>query len=218
MNAARRKRDPHPLARFVSKFLPFLGGGWPRAFAAVAILGLFIGGAVYAWHRWGGRITPKRRVRRAAGKHRRHATAEVDQDRRQGRGPAGQRIDGPVATRPELDGPGRGSLRRPSLGRTRPTRPQTAGAPAPADRRVGLPPAGGHGGSDAATSSQGSCPWMAVACCCPPRSSRRTKSASISASRHRTRRPRGRWVPAGAILASTARRGSRPCCRTRGSR
>jgi hypothetical protein len=57
MNAAKRKRASHPLAHLVSRFLPFLQGGWRPAILGLVLTGLFVGGAVYAWHRWGSQIT-----------------------------------------------------------------------------------------------------------------------------------------------------------------
>lgn len=57
MNAAKRKREPHPLAGFVAKFFPFLQGGWRPAILACVLAGLSVGGVLYAWHQWGGQIT-----------------------------------------------------------------------------------------------------------------------------------------------------------------
>jgi hypothetical protein len=57
MNAARRKRNPHPLAGFVTRFFPFLQGGWRRVIAALLLAGLLAVGLLYAWGQWGGQIT-----------------------------------------------------------------------------------------------------------------------------------------------------------------
>lgn len=57
MNAAKRKREPHPLAQLVARFLPFLQGGWRRTLAALGLVVLFLGTVVFAWHRWGPQIT-----------------------------------------------------------------------------------------------------------------------------------------------------------------
>jgi hypothetical protein len=57
MNAAKRKRAPHPLAHLVSRCLPFFQGGWRPVILGLGLIGLFVGGAVYAWQRWGGQIT-----------------------------------------------------------------------------------------------------------------------------------------------------------------
>ncbi len=57
MNAAKRKRDPHPLAGFVAKFFPFLQGGWRPAIVGCVLACLFLGGVLVAWHQWGDQIT-----------------------------------------------------------------------------------------------------------------------------------------------------------------
>ena len=53
MNAGKRKREPHPLARF----FPFLQGGWRGLVLSLILLGLLVGGGVYAWQQWGAQIT-----------------------------------------------------------------------------------------------------------------------------------------------------------------
>lgn len=57
MNAAKRKRKPHPLAAWVAKCLPFLMGTRQRAIVGLTLAMLFLGGAVYSWWQWGGQIT-----------------------------------------------------------------------------------------------------------------------------------------------------------------
>jgi len=57
MNAARRKRKTSPVAHFASTFLSFLQGTLGRAMMAVVFVAVFVGGAVYAWQRWGEDIT-----------------------------------------------------------------------------------------------------------------------------------------------------------------
>ncbi|MCH5375901.1 MAG: hypothetical protein JJ992_18175, partial [Planctomycetes bacterium] len=57
MNAATRKKDNKTTARFLAGLIPLPGGGWRRLLIGFALFAVPIGGAYYAWARWGSKIT-----------------------------------------------------------------------------------------------------------------------------------------------------------------
>ncbi len=57
MNAARRKRKTGPLSSFSSALAPFCHGAGRRALVLLALVVAVPAGAIYAWQRWGERIS-----------------------------------------------------------------------------------------------------------------------------------------------------------------
>jgi hypothetical protein len=57
MNAAAKKSEPQSAAGYVSSLLPLGGGVGRRILLAMVLLVALIGGAYYAWQRWGAQIT-----------------------------------------------------------------------------------------------------------------------------------------------------------------
>ncbi len=56
MNAANRKKERTSTAGLIASLIPLPGGGWRRALVGIALIVVPIGGAYYAWARWGPQI------------------------------------------------------------------------------------------------------------------------------------------------------------------
>jgi hypothetical protein len=57
MNAAPKKKERTSASGFVAKLIPLPGAAWRQALIGLALVALPIGGAYYAWDRWGDQIT-----------------------------------------------------------------------------------------------------------------------------------------------------------------